>query len=42
VRFVRGRTTYATMERWQTSFLPVYFVWATVVAVVFPPVFGFR
>jgi hypothetical protein len=42
VRFLRGRTTYATMERWQTSFLPVYFVWATVVAVVFPPMFGFR
>ncbi len=29
------------VERWQTSYVPVYLAWAVVVAVVFPPVFGF-
>ena len=40
-RFLRRRTRYATLERWQTSYIPVYLVWAAVVVVVFPPVFGF-
>lgn len=39
--FVRGRVTYARLEGWQTSYVPVYLVWAVVVTVVFPPVFGF-
>ena len=30
------------LERWQTGYLPVYTVWAWVVVVVFPPLFGFR
>ena len=29
-------------ERWQTAYLPVYALWAWVVVVVFPLVFGFR
>ncbi len=40
-RFLRRRTRYSTLERWQTSYIPVYLVWAAVVVVVFPPVFGF-
>nr|WP_241769898.1 hypothetical protein [Cellulosimicrobium sp. MM] len=31
----------ADLVAWQTRFLPVYAAWAAVVALVFPPVFGF-
>jgi len=41
-RYLTGRVTFAAMERWQTAFLPVYAVWATIVVVVFPFVFRFR
>jgi hypothetical protein len=40
-RFLGGRTRLATLERWQTGFLPVYLVWAVVVVVLFPTLFGF-
>ena len=39
--FWRGRLRFASLERWQTAYVPVYMVWATLVVVVFPPVFGF-
>jgi hypothetical protein len=42
VRFLRGRGPVAALERWQVAYLPVYGVWAAVVAVAFPPLFGFR
>ncbi|MCE6995013.1 permease prefix domain 1-containing protein [Saccharothrix sp. S26] len=38
---VRRRTPFAALERWQTAYLPVYAVWAWVVVLVFPPVFGY-
>jgi hypothetical protein len=41
VGFVRGRHGIAVLERWQTSYLPVYALWAVAVTVVVPPVFGF-
>jgi hypothetical protein len=41
-RFVRNRGTFADLERWQIAYLPVYAVWAALVVVVFPPVFGYR
>ena len=41
VRFLRGRTPFSTLERWQTSYLPVYSLWAAVVVALFPPLFGF-
>jgi hypothetical protein len=41
-RFVRGRGAFATLEGWQIAYLPVYAVWAVLVVVVFPPVFGYR
>jgi hypothetical protein len=41
VRFLRGRTTFASLERWQTDYLPVYALWAAIVVVVFPPLFGY-
>ena len=40
-RFLRGRSRMASMERWQTNFLPVYLVWAVFVVVLFPWIFGF-
>ncbi|MFI7481567.1 permease prefix domain 1-containing protein [Kocuria sp. M1R5S2] len=39
--FLRRRRPVAALERWQTRYLPVYGVWAAVVVVAFPPVFGF-
>jgi hypothetical protein len=41
-RFLRGRGAFAALERWQIAYLPVYSVWAALVVVVFPPVFGYR
>ncbi len=41
VGFLRGRTAFALLERWQTRYLPVYGVWAAVVVVIFPPAFAF-
>jgi hypothetical protein len=41
VRFLRGRAPFAALERWQTSYLPVYAAWAAVVVVAFPPLFRF-
>jgi hypothetical protein len=42
VRFLRGRGSFASLERWQTAYLPAYSVWAAIVVVAFPPVFGFN
>ncbi len=39
--FVRGRGSFAALERWQTAYLPVYAVWGGLVVVVFPPLFGY-
>ena len=41
-RFVAGRAPFAALERWQTAYLPVYAVWASVVVVIFPFVFRFQ
>ena len=41
LRFLRGRGSFAPVERWQTAYLPVYGVWAAIVAVGFPLLFGF-
>jgi hypothetical protein len=42
VRYLRARGSLAALERWQTSYLPVYAVWAAIVVIVFPPLFGYR
>ncbi|KAA9107631.1 permease prefix domain 1-containing protein [Microbacterium rhizomatis] len=39
--FVRGRAPFGRLESWQTGYLPVYFGWAMLVVIVFPPAFGF-
>ena len=41
-RFLRGAGPFAALERWQTGYLPVYAVWAALVVVIFPPLFGYR
>jgi hypothetical protein len=41
-RFLRQRGSFAVLERWQVAYLPVYSVWAALVVVVFPPLFGYR
>ena len=40
-RFLGRRGPFAALERWQTAYLPVYSVWAGLVVVAFPPLFGF-
>jgi len=40
--FVRGTRPFAELERWQTTYVPVFAVWATIVVVVFPPLFAFE
>jgi hypothetical protein len=41
IRFLRRQGAFSDIERWQTDYLPVYALWAAMVAIVFPPVFGF-
>lgn len=41
-RFLAKRSSFSPLEHWQTAYLPVYAVWAWVVVVVFPILFGFR
>src|SRR5215211_5084755 len=40
-RFLRRGSTLHRLERWQTTYLPVFAVWAAAVVVVLPPLFGF-
>jgi hypothetical protein len=41
-RFLRRRVSFAALEGWQVAYLPVYVVWAAIVVVLFPPLFGYR
>jgi hypothetical protein len=38
---VRRRTPFAVLERWQTTYLPVFAIWAWAVVLAFPPLFGY-
>ena len=40
-KFLRGRGPFADLKQWQVSYLPVYSIWAGIVVVIFPPVFGY-
>lgn len=40
-RLLAGRSRPVRLERWQTSYLPVFLGWVLVVILVLPPVFGF-
>jgi hypothetical protein len=41
IRFLKGTGSFASLERWQTDYLPVYAGWAAIVVIFFPPLFGF-
>ena len=41
MRFLKGRITFHRLERWQTSYLPIFALWATTVVAVLPPLFAF-
>ncbi len=41
LRFVTGRTVFHRMERWQTTYLPVFGLWAATIAAVLPLLFDF-
>jgi hypothetical protein len=41
LRFLTARTTFHRLERWQTSYLPVFALWIAAVVVVLPPIFTF-
>jgi hypothetical protein len=38
---IKGRKRFASLERWQTDYVPVYAAWAWIVVLVFPPLFAF-
>lgn len=40
-RFLAGRIAFHRLERWQTSYLPVFAIWAAAVVVALPPLFAF-
>ena len=40
-RFLRRRSTLHRLERWQTTYLPVFALWAATVVVILPPLFAF-
>jgi len=40
-RFLAGRSNLYRLERWQTTYLPVFALWAATVVVILPPLFAF-
>ena len=40
-RFQLGHGPFSALERWQTTYAPVYAAWAAAVIVIFPPLFRF-
>lgn len=41
LRFVTDKATFHRVERWQTTYLPVFAVWALAVVIALPPLFAF-
>lgn len=41
IRFVTGRTAFHRLERWQTSYLPIFTLWTATVVALLPPLFAF-
>jgi len=41
IRFLKRQAPFSELVQWQTDYLPVYAGWATFVAVLFPPLFGY-
>lgn len=41
-KFLMKRSRFIALERWQTGYVPVYFVWAWIVVAMFPVLFGYK
>jgi hypothetical protein len=41
IRFLTGGIAFHRLEHWQTSYLPIFALWATAVVAVLPPLFAF-
>ncbi len=41
MRFLTGRIAFHRLERWQTSYLPIFALWAATVVIVLPLLFAF-
>ena len=41
-RFLQRRAPFTRLWQWQTAYIYVFAAWAAVVALLFPPIFGFR
>ncbi len=41
IRFLGGGGSFRALEQWQTNYLPVYAVWAAIVVIIFPLLFGY-
>jgi hypothetical protein len=41
-RFLTGRIAFHRLERWQTSYLPIFALWTATVVAVLPPLFAFK
>ena len=39
IKFLRGKGSFTSLERWQTNYLPVYAGWAAIVVIAFPILF---
>jgi hypothetical protein len=41
LRFLSGRRSFTSLEKWQTDYLLVYGAWAAIVVILFPPLFRY-
>ncbi len=41
MRFLTGRIAFHRLERWQTSYLPIFALWTATVVAILPPLFTF-
>ncbi|MBL1074705.1 hypothetical protein JK358_09875 [Nocardia sp. 2] len=41
LEFIRHRSPFTRLERWQTRYVAVYAIWAWIVVLAFPPLFDF-
>ena len=41
-RFLAKRSPFARLERWQTTYLPAFALWAWIVVALFPSIFNYR
>ncbi|HEU4930054.1 MAG TPA: permease prefix domain 1-containing protein [Candidatus Krumholzibacteria bacterium] len=42
IRFLAKRSSFTVLERWQTSYLPVFGIWAWIVVALFPVIFKYQ